>query len=510
MLQYELDSFEPRAEIDFEMVNTLTSGKSLLDYFNSDNIYVIDSTGNYTYREVFANAKKIASHLKVSYNLSKGDKVVIRSENSIESISTVIALWMLGATPSLVMPMFREEEISYILGHIDPKLYLSSNSLPKVGEKLISINEVYDEALENPIEDFELATILSTDVAVILFTSGTTGKNKSAMLTHGELLANALSFSTHIGLSEKDKFISSASMAFSYGMGIFFSFPIANNASVIITKNAKTLLGDAVEQQATVLFLVPTLYNIFMVENNDSLLNLRDKGAITKFVSAGENLSELTYRFYYKLFNIGIINGLGATEMTHIFLANTAKPHNHSLGVPLNGYEIELRDKDNKLIELDDTIGYLHVKGISGCKYYRDERQNQYVTDDNFNKTNDLLYRVNGEYYYHSRADEMIITSGYNVSPYEIEDCIKRIPGVMEVLVCGQPDKLRNHVIAAYIKTNVGFTLTDSEVMEFVKQELAPYKYPRRIFFVDEFPRTASGKLKRTALISGEFYNTFE
>jgi 2-aminobenzoate-CoA ligase len=180
------------------------------------------------------------------------------------------------------------------------------------------------------------------------------------------------------------------------------------------------------------------------------------------------------------------------------------------LGVPLNGYEIELRDKDNKLIELDDTIGYLHVKGISGCKYYRDERQNQYVTDDNFNKTNDLLYRVNGEYYYHSRADEMIITSGYNVSPYEIEDCIKRIPGVMEVLVCGQPDKLRNHVIAAYIKTNVGFTLTDSEVMEFVKQELAPYKYPRRIFFVDEFPRTASGKLKRTALISGEFYNTFE
>lgn len=507
MPQYELDSFEPRAAIDFQMVERITSGKSLLDYFHSDNIYLIDNMGSYSYREIYANAMRIAAHLKANHLLVKGDKVVIRSENSVESITTVIALWMLGATPSLIMPMFREEEISYILEHIDPSLYLSSDTLPKIGNKLISLHEVYNEAFERSYQEFDLPNIISTDVAVILFTSGTTGKNKSAMLTHGELLANALNFSAHIELKSKDRFISSASMAFSYGMGIFLSFPIANNASVILTKNPKTLLGDAVEHKATVLFLVPTLYNIFMVENAESLQNLKDRGVITKFVSAGENLSELTYRFYYNLFGIGIINGLGATEMTHIFLANTAEPSNHSLGQPLKGYEVELRDKDNIIIKADDTIGYLHVKGITGCKYYRDERQAQYVTDDNFNKTNDLLYRVNGQYYYHSRADEMIITSGYNVSPYEIEDCIKKIPGVMEVLVCGQPDKMRNHVIAAYIKLKVGFTLTDLEIMEFVKRELAPYKYPRRIFFVDEFPRTASGKLKRTSLVSGKFYD---
>lgn len=506
MPQFSQEILGPEPDIDFIGLHNFTEGKTLLDFFDSDNIYIIDKGNDYSYREIYKTATLLASYLLKEFSLSKGDRVVVRSENSVEAITAVIAFWLLGCIPSLVMPLFREEEVNYILGHIEPKLYLVSNNLIAIGEGL-SLQDAYKKSQVYAINDFKPVAITPIDTAVILFTSGTTGKNKAAMILHGELLANALAYSSHVGLGSKDRFISPASMAFSYGMGIFLSFPIVSNASVVISNNARSLLKEALTYKCTVLFMVPTLYNIFITEQPQTLSELAQNGIISKMVSAGENLSKVTFDYYQDVFGIGIINGLGATEMTHIFLSNKSPAESNSLGFPLEGYTIELRDGENKIITKDQEVGYLHVKGITGCKYFRDQRQELYVTLDNFNKTNDLLFRRNGEYFYHSRADEMIITAGYNVSPYEIEDCIKKIPGVEEVLVCSQPDLLRNFVIAAYIKVTPGYELKESDITKYVKDELAPYKYPRAIFFVQDFPRTASGKLKRTSLKTGHFYN---
>jgi 2-aminobenzoate-CoA ligase len=349
-----------------------------------------------------------------------------------------------------------------------------------------------------PDEPFAAVDTAADDVALIAFTSGTTGRPKGCMHFHRDVLAIADTFSEHVlQPHENDVFAGSPPLGFTFGLGGLVVFPLRVGACSLLLEQAgpKQLLPAIAEHRVSVLFTAPTAYRAMLAELDD-----HDTGSLRRCVSAGENLPEATWKDWHGRTGLRIINGIGATELLHIFIsAADGYIRPGTTGLPVPGWHARVVDADGTPVP-DGEPGLLAVRGPVGCRYLADPRQREYVRDG-WNITGDTYVRdPDGYFRYVARADDMIISAGYNIAGPEVEDALLRHPDVVETAVVGRPDEDRGQVVVAYAVLKEGVHRDAEALRVFLKSELAPYKCPREIVFLDALPRTATGKLQRFRL----------
>jgi 2-aminobenzoate-CoA ligase len=348
---------------------------------------------------------------------------------------------------------------------------------------------------------FENFSSLSTDCCILAFTSGTTGVPKATIHTHRDVMSICTCWPKFVLKPEPtDVFIGSPPIAFTFGLGGLILFPMTFGASVALLEKAspKDLLLGIQKFKATVLFTAPTSYRQLALEG------LIDKhSSLRKCVSAGEALPGPTRALWKQATGIEIIDGIGTTEMLHIFIsANELEAIQGATGRVVKGYKACILDDNGNQLPAGE-IGHLAVKGPTGCRYLNDERQAKYIKNG-WNVTGDAyLMDENGYFHYQSRTDDMIISSGYNIAGPEIETCILSHPSVTECAVVGEPDDARGAIVKAFVILKANISPNDSttkSIQDHVKAQLAPYKYPRKIEYVESLPKTETGKIQRFKL----------
>ncbi|CAB4761159.1 unannotated protein [freshwater metagenome] len=350
---------------------------------------------------------------------------------------------------------------------------------------------------------FEVCDTASDDVSLLAFTSGSTGVPKATMHFHRDILAIADTFSKNIVKPNKDDvFAGSPPIAFTFGLGGLVVFPFRVGATTVLLENAAPpiLLETISEFKITCLFTAPTAYRAML-----PLLAGKDISSLRRCISAGEHLPLATWRAWFEATGNKLIDGIGATELLHIFIS--ASDHEIIPGLtgkPVPGYLAMVVDQDFNEVK-DGEHGFLAVKGPTGCRYLNDPRQSDYAVNG-WNITGDIYTRTaEGYFKYESRADDMIISSGYNIAAPEVENALLMHKGVAEVAVVGLPDEERGMIVTAYVVLRPEFLGSDAmvkELQDHVKSQIAPYKYPRSIHFVDSLPKTTTGKLQRFRLKS--------
>ncbi|MFC0599033.1 AMP-binding protein [Streptomyces palmae] len=342
------------------------------------------------------------------------------------------------------------------------------------------------------------------DVALIAFTSGTTGRPKGCMHFHRDVLAIADTFSARVLRPRPDDvFAGSPPLGFTFGLGGLVVFPLRAGASVLLGDwgGPARLLDDVQHHRISVLFTAPTAYRAML-----GRLSAYDTSSLRRCVSAGENLPAATWREWYAATGLRIINGIGATELLHIFIsAADDRIRPGTTGLPVPGYQARVVDSEGRPLP-DGEPGLLAVRGPTGCRYLADERQRDYVRDG-WNLTGDTYVREpDGYFRFVARADDMIISAGYNIAGPEVEEALLRHPQVAEAAVVGRPDPDRGMAVVAHVVLRGGAPggqETADALRAFVRAELAPYKCPRAFVFQDALPRTPTGKLQRFRLRGG-------
>ncbi len=336
---------------------------------------------------------------------------------------------------------------------------------------------------------------------------GTTGKPKGTMHFHRDVMAICDSTPPHcLGIKRKDVFIGSPPLAFTFGLGGLVLFPMRFGASTILLEKATppALLEAIPEFGATTLFTAPTAYRALMTSIEDAAPHKGDAlESLRVCVSAGETLPKATYEAWKQMTGISIVDGLGSTEMLHIFIsAPPEEMRAGATGYPIPGYEAKVVDDDMNELPTGE-VGRLAVRGPTGCRYLADERQSVYV-QDGWNLTGDAYSKdEDGYFHFAARADDMIISSGYNIAGPEVEDCMLEHAAVAECAVVGVPSEDRGAIVKAYVVLRPGHESGPplaEEMQDFVKNRIAPYKYPREIEFVDILPKTETGKIQRFKL----------
>jgi len=349
--------------------------------------------------------------------------------------------------------------------------------------------------------EFVNADTASDDVALIAFTSGTTGKPKGTMHFHRDVLAICDAFPhAHLGTTPDDIFCGTPPLAFTFGLGALLLFPLRAGATALLLEAAspEALLGAIAEHRATICSAAPTAYRAMA-----PLAPRFDLSSLRACVSAGETLPVATRKLWEDATGLRLIDGIGATEMLHIFIAASGDDiRPGATGKPVPGYVAAILDDDGKPLG-PGTVGRLAVKGPTGCRYLADPGQRQYVTNG-WNLTGDAyLVDEDGYYWFQARTDDMIISSGYNIAGPEVEGALLAHSAVAECAVVGAPDSERGHIVKAFVVLHEGNARDERmvrELQDHVKATIAPYKYPRAIEFVDALPRTETGKLQRFKL----------
>ncbi|MBP0457091.1 AMP-binding protein [Streptomyces montanisoli] len=356
-----------------------------------------------------------------------------------------------------------------------------------------------------PHGPYEAVDTAADDVALIAFTSGTTGRPKGCMHFHRDVLAIADTFSRHVLRPEPDDvFAGSPPLGFTFGLGGLVVFPLRAGASSLLLEAAhpRQLLAAVSEHRVSVLFTAPTAYRA-MLDELAARPGAYDTASLRRCVSAGENLPAATWRAWYERTGLRIVNGIGATELLHIFVSaadDAIRPG--TTGLPVPGWQARIVDGAGAEVP-DGQPGKLAVRGPVGCRYLMDPRQSDYVRHG-WNITGDTYVREAGGYLrYVARADDMIISAGYNVPGPEVEDALLAHPDVAEAAVVGRPDERRGQIVAAYVVVREGVArdeATARALKDFVRDRLVPYKSPRAVVFLDALPRTPTGKLQRFLL----------
>ncbi|MFL6836988.1 MAG: benzoate-CoA ligase family protein [Bradyrhizobium sp.] len=475
---------------------------------------VISPSVCYTYRELQALVNRIANVLVSKLGLVTGGRVLLRSANSPMMVATYLAVIKAGGICVATMPLLRAKELLYPIQKAEITLALCDGKLSEEMEKVRSAapgleRVVYwgngaadslEALITDASPDFRAVDTASDDICLIAFTSGTTGDPKGTMHFHRDMLAVCDGYARNILRAEqKDRFVGSAPLAFTFGFGGVL-FPMHIGASLVVLE--KTTPDDilaAIEQyKITVCFTAPTAYRAMIGK-----LAGRDISSLQKCVSAGETLPKPTFDAWLKATGIKLMDGIGATEMLHIFISATEDEiRPGSTGKPVPGYEAKIVDDAGNDVP-PGTIGRLAVRGPTGCRYLADERQRKYV-QNGWNITGDTyLMDSEGYFWYQSRSDDMIVSAGYNIAGTDVEAALLTHPAVAECGVVGAPDEARGMIVKAYVIAAPGVTpdaQLATELQEHVKREIAPYKYPRAIEFVTQLPKTETGKLKRFAL----------
>jgi 2-aminobenzoate-CoA ligase len=417
-----------------------------------------------------------------------------------------------GAIAVTTMPLLRARELRYIfekarvsVALCDGRVTDDLRAAAGANVRVASFNQEQPEPdslealMAGKPATFENVQTSRDDVALIAFTSGTTGQAKGTMHFQRDILAICDTFSAHILQPEpNDVFCGTPPLAFTFALGGLLLFPFRVGASSVLMEQPSPagLLETVQRYRATVMFTAPTMYRTLtpMVDNYDI-------SSLKKCVSAGEPLPAATWRGWHDATGIRIIDGIGATEMLHIFISSSGddvRPGSTGKAVP--GYEARVIDDTGNTLP-PGTIGRLAVRGATGCRYLADpERQRVYV-EDGWNITGDAYIQdEDGYFWFQARSDDMILSSGYNISGLEIENVLLEHPKVLECAVVGLPDEARGNIVAAYIVLRDpahAAPETVEELQAYVRAEIAPYKYPRRVEFVETLPRTETGKLQR-------------
>lgn len=475
---------------------------------------VISPAVSYTYRELQALVNRIANVLVDKLGLVTGGRVLLRSANSPMMVATYLAVIKAGGICVATMPLLRAKELSYPIQKAEITLALCDGKLSDEMDKsklaapglkhVVYWGNGAADSLEALIADaspeFRAVDTASDDICLIAFTSGTTGDPKGTMHFHRDMLAVCDGYARNILRAEqKDRFVGSAPLAFTFGFGGVL-FPMHIGASfVVLEKTTPDDMLSAIERyQTTVCFTAPTAYRAMIGK-----LGGRDISSLRKCVSAGETLPKPTFDAWLKATGIKLMDGIGSTELLHIFISATEDDiRPGATGKPVPGYEAKIVDDDGNDLP-PGMMGKLAVRGPTGCRYLADERQRKYV-QNGWNITGDTyLMDSDGYFWYQSRSDDMIVSSGYNIAGTDVEAALLTHPSVAECGVVGAPDEARGMIVKAYVIAAPGVTpdaKLAAELQEHVKREIAPYKYPRAIEFVTQLPKTETGKLKRFAL----------
>jgi 2-aminobenzoate-CoA ligase len=489
---------------------------------HGDRPCLISPAQSLTYSQLAEQVNRIASALTRELGLISGNRVLLRGPNSPMMVAAYLAVIKAGGIAVATMPLLRAKEIAYPLSKAQIALALCDCRLAEEMEKARALAPdlqriVYwgserADALEGLMarpgyETFAACDTASDDVCLIAFTSGTTGEPKGTMHFHRDLLATCDAYGRHVlGAQASDRFIGSPPIAFTFGLGGLVLFPLHAGASSILLEKAapEDLLAGIGKFAATIAFTAPTAYRAMLGK-----LAEHDISTLRKCVSAGEALPKATFDAWRAATGIKILDGIGATEMLHIFIGSPeSEIRPGSTGKPVPGYEAKVVD-DNGAQVPPNTIGRLAVRGPTGCRYLADKRQAHYVRDG-WNITGDTYVEdADGYFWYQARSDDMIVSAGYNIAGPEVEAALLAHPAVAECGVVGAPHEERGQIVKAYIVLRPGqtgdATLTKT-LQDHVKAAIAPYKYPRAIEYVDALPRTQTGKLQRFELrrIAGE------
>ena len=466
----------------------------------------------WTYGDLLHTANRIARILVDELGIVTGNRVLLRGPNNPWLVACWFAVLRAGAVVVTTMPLLRPGELSTVheIARIDAVLcdhrFLDDLLASDLGEvpTLVYGGEGADDLTRRTPTISDVFTPVHTaadDVALLAFTSGTTGRPKATMHFHRDVLANADTFSKHVlKPTADDVFTGTPPLAFTFGLGGLVVFPLRVGASTLLLERATPaeLAEHIAAHDVTICFTAPTAYKAMLAAGSvGSLSSLR------RCVSAGEHLPVATWQAFHDATGVKIIDGIGSTEMLHIFISaadDDIVPG--ATGTPVPGYHATIVDAEGNELPAGE-IGRLAVKGPTGCRYLSDPRQSVYV-QNGWNITGDTFRRdEHGYFWYQARSDDMIISSGYNIAGPEVEEAVLRHPDVVECAVIGVPDEERGHLVAAYVVLRdgvVGDAAFVKALQDFTKAEIAPYKYPRAVHVVDALPRTSTGKLQRFRL----------
>jgi 2-aminobenzoate-CoA ligase len=478
-----------------------------------ERIAIYGADASWTYRTLQGQVDAIAHVLRTDLGLVTGNRVLLRGANNPMMAACILAVLKAGLIAVPTMPLLRARELTAIADKARVDAVLCSANLRGEIDALASApaNIVYFNAPGDPdaLEQrmarhsapFAAAASAADDVCLISFTSGTTGIPKGTMHFHRDVLAICDCFPRHTLASHADDiFIGTPPLAFTFGLGGLLLFPLRVGAAGVLLEKLtpETLLAAIAQYRATVCFTAPTFYRQMA-----PLAAGYDIASLTKTVSAGEALPLATREAWQAASGLRMIDGIGATELLHIFISaagDQIRPG--ATGKPVAGYRACIIDADGKQVG-PGVIGRLAVKGPTGCRYLADARQCDYV-HEGWNLTGDAYEMdADGYFYYRSRTDDMIISAGYNIAGAEVEDVLLRHPAVLECGVVGRADEERGQLVEAHVVIKSGFEADAAlarALQDYVKAQIAPYKYPRSIKFTDKLPRTETGKLQRFKL----------
>ncbi len=471
-------------------------------------------TESFTYREFQALVNRIANVLVTDFGLVTGGRVLLRSANNPMMVATYMAVLKAGGIVVATMPLLRAKELAYPIAKAKITLALCDGKLRDEMEKARKMSpdlrhvlywsmddaDGFDARIAKASAEFKAVDTASDDVCLIAFTSGTTGDPKGTMHFHRDMLAVCDGYATNVLRADSsDRFISSAPLAFTFGFGGVL-FPMHIGASFIVLEKAgPDDLPVAIERfKASVIFTAPTSYRAML-----TTYGTHDMSSLRKCVSAGETLPKPTFDAWLKATGLKLMDGIGATEMLHIFISATEDEiRPGATGKPVPGYEAKIVDENGDDAP-DGTMGRLAVRGPTGCRYLADARQTKFV-QRGWNITGDTYVRdADGYYWYQSRSDDMIISAGYNIAGPDVEAALLTHTDVIDCGVVGAPDDARGMIVKAYVVLRPGRNgdaALACALQDHVKREIAPYKYPRAIEFVTQLPKTETGKLKRFTL----------
>ena len=476
-----------------------------------------------SYAQARAEVNRIANVLTRDMGLVPGNRVLLRGGNSIAMALAWLAVVQSGLIAVATMPLLRATELKAVIDKALPSAALcdvklqdelkaalaqrpETASLPlrlfNTGDAAVVITDSLEALAKHASDQATPCPTSADDIALLAFTSGTTGRPKAAVHTHRDVLAACETWPRHVLRATPDDIVmGSPPLAFTFGLGGLLVFPMWAGASVYFPSIPYTpeamvkLIGQV---GATICYTAPTFYRQMA-----AFAKQHGVGKLRISVSAGEGLPDATRQLWKEASGLEMLDGIGATEMFHIFISSPPEAvRRGAIGQVVPGYRAKIVDENGQELP-PGQVGRLAVAGPTGCKYLDDARQAQYVKDG-WNFPGDAFSQdADGYFFYQARTDDMIITAGYNVAGPEVEASLLLHPAVAECGVVGRPDDERGMVIVAYVVLKPGEAADAAQVkalQDHVKHTLAPYKYPRDVVFVDKLPRTETGKLQRFAL----------
>ena len=484
---------------------------------HADRPFLRSDSVTLSYAGALARVNRISQMLVEDFSLVPGNRVLLRGGNSMEMALAWLGVVNAGLIAVATMPLLRAKELGEILAKARPALALCDASLldeletarrefgapcPIVPFSGMRSADSLEAISSGKNGNFKPVELLADDIAMLAFTSGTTGKPKAVVHTHRDLLAACEAWPRHVLKARPDDIVmGSPSLAFTFGLGGLLIFPMWAGASVYypsIPNTPEAMVKLVKRVGASIVYTAPTYYRQ-MAAFASSL----GTPSLRLCVSAGENLPDKTRQLWKDATGVEIIDGIGATEMFHIFISSAGEDvRQGAIGKVVPGYTARVVDEAGVEVPRG-TLGKLAVIGPTGCRYLDDPRQSNYVKDG-WNFPGDTFTQdADGYFFFQARADDMIITAGYNIAGPEVEEALMAHPAVAECAVVGAPDAERGMIIKAFIvlkENKVGDAVMIKTLQEHVKSILAPFKYPRQIEFLSVLPRTETGKLQRFKL----------